>query len=952
MDPNRVIADDVESIAPASIHGVAQSKSRPVSGSQREKAKEAFFQMMNEWFTEFVQTNLAAQQPPPPLNPQPVPVAPQGVEHLRLNKPPVNKIQKYGAKEFRATIDDDLERAEFWLGNMIRLFDELSCIPSECLKCVVSLLKDKAYQCQQFIDQKRKEFLELKKGRMSVTEYEREFVRLSKYARECVSTESIMCKKFEDGLNEDIILLVGILELKEFVVLVDQACKAEELGKEKIKADFEARDSRKRSIRKPYQFLSKKSIDSYTRMNASIGYPNRDRGKQYSSPKAQATSVSSVSSLHEKDRYQNAKLSNTTSRGRPPRNAGNVTSSKGITKDSAVRSEARAPARAYTICAREDVSSPNVITGTFSHHDTNVIALIDPGSTHSYVCENLVSNWLTLHDVVNCRRKTIELKCHNSEILRIESDESSGLPIVISSISAQRYVRKCCEAYLAYVLDTKVSESKIKPNGSNRIERVESSVARVNGLRFCMTYFLPWGAPVLFVKKKDRSMRLCIDYRQLNKVTIKNMYPIPRIDDLFDQLKGATVFSKVDLRSSYYQLRVKDLDVPKTAFRTRFVVVFIDDILIYSRDESEHAKHLRIVLQTLRDKQLFTKFSKCEFWLREVGFLGLIVSAEELKAKLVFLQQICEAQKFDNELQAKRVQCESNSDSDYQIGSDDCLMITLISGEERCYLGFVDRLKKSAHFILVRTDYSLDKLAELYISEIVRLHGVLVSIISDRDPRFHSQTDDQSERVIQILEDMLRCCVLEFEGSWEKYLSMVEFAYKNSFQSSIKMTPYEALYGHKCRTPLYWNKLSEKKIHEVDLIREIEDKVKVILSPWKKILRFGHKGKLSLRFIEPYEIKERIGPVAYRLALPSELGKIHNGFHVSMWHRYRSDPSHVISSAEIDIQPNMTYNKEPIRILAREVKELRNKCTALVKVLWQRHGVEEATWEPKEAMRK
>ncbi len=177
--------------------------------------------------------------------------------------------------------------------------------------------------------------------------------------------------------------------------------------------------------------------------------------------------------------------------------------------------------------------------------------------------------------------------------------------------------------------------------------------------------FSPWGALVLFVKKKDGSMRLCINYRQLNKVTIKNKYPLSRIDDLFDQLKGATVFSKIDLRSGYYQLRVKESDVPKTAFRTRyghyeflvmpfgltnalaifmdlmnrifrpyldkFVVVFIDDILIYSRDESEHAEHLRTVLQILREKKLYAKFSKSEFWLREVGFLGHIVSSEGIR---------------------------------------------------------------------------------------------------------------------------------------------------------------------------------------------------------------------------------------------------------------------------------------------------------------------------------
>ena len=175
----------------------------------------------------------------------------------------------------------------------------------------------------------------------------------------------------------------------------------------------------------------------------------------------------------------------------------------------------------------------------------------------------------------------------------------------------------------------------------------------------------PWGAPVLFVKKKDGSLRLCIDYRQLNKVTIKNKYPLPRIDDLFDQLQGAQYFSKIDLRSEYHQLRIRSSDVPKTAFRTRyghyeflvmsfgltnapaafmdlmnrvfkpfldrFMIVFIDDILVYSRNKADHAMHLRLVLQTLREHQLYAKFSNCEFWLEEVVFLGHVVSKEGIQ---------------------------------------------------------------------------------------------------------------------------------------------------------------------------------------------------------------------------------------------------------------------------------------------------------------------------------
>ncbi|KAL0556279.1 hypothetical protein IC582_004791 [Cucumis melo] len=172
----------------------------------------------------------------------------------------------------------------------------------------------------------------------------------------------------------------------------------------------------------------------------------------------------------------------------------------------------------------------------------------------------------------------------------------------------------------------------------------------------------PWGAPMLFVKKKDGSMRLCINYGELNKVTIKNRYPLARIDDLFDQLQGATVFSKIDLRSGYHQLRIRDSDIPKTAFRSRygyyefivmsfgltnaptvfmdlmnrvfkdfldsFVIVFIDDILIYSKPEAEHEEHLHQVLETLRANKLYAKFSKCEFWLKKVTFLGHVISSE------------------------------------------------------------------------------------------------------------------------------------------------------------------------------------------------------------------------------------------------------------------------------------------------------------------------------------
>ncbi|KAG8472702.1 hypothetical protein CXB51_034564 [Gossypium anomalum] len=772
-DPNRAVADDVESVAPAPAYGTVPMDSQPVASNQNDEARQAFYNVMNDWFNQYIRTNTAVPQPPLPTNTSPAPAVPPVIDQMRLNKPPVDRIRKHGATEFKATDSDDAEQAEFWLDNTIRVLDELSCTPEECLKCTISLLRDSAYYWWNMLISvvpKEREFLELKQGSMTVTDYERKFVRLSRYARECVSSEAIMCKRLKMP-------------------------KSSVRRKEKLKWEPKSfvRDHRESLFSSHRRNLGMILADPKTlqvfqdeiAIDLLVGNDRRDRsecqhcGKWHSGRcrfhdrscyKCGSADhfIKDCPRLSEQNVNQSGKTGATTARGRPSRNAGNASGGQRGSRDVTTRSEARAPARAYAIRVREDASSPDVITGTFTLFDTDVIALIDPGSTHSYVCETLASSktlpvestefvirvsnplgryvlvdkvckkcplvirgfcfpadlmllpfdefdvilgmdWLTVHDaIVNCKRKTIDLRCVNNEIIRVESTDSNKLPAVISSMLAQKCVRKGCETYLAYVLEDKELEKKpesvpvvceypdVFPEelpGLPPVREVEFGIELVPGTTpisiapyrmaptelkelkaqlqeltdkgFARPSFSPWGAPVLFVKKKDGTMRLCIDYRQLNKVTIKNKYPLPRIDDLFDQLKGASVFSKIDLRSGYYQLRVRDSDIPKTAFRTRyghyeflvmpfeltnapavfmdlmnrifrqyldrFVVVFIDDILVYSRDETEHAEHLRLVLRILRDKQLYAKFSKCEFWLREVSFLGHVVSASGIR---------------------------------------------------------------------------------------------------------------------------------------------------------------------------------------------------------------------------------------------------------------------------------------------------------------------------------
>ncbi|KAL4309920.1 hypothetical protein GQ457_01G022410 [Hibiscus cannabinus] len=286
----------------------------------------------------------------------------------------------------------------------------------------------------------------------------------------------------------------------------------------------------------------------------------------------------------------------------------------------------------------------------------------------------------------------------------------------------------------------------------------------------------------------------------------------------------------------------------------------------------------------------------------------------------------------------------------------------------------IDRFTKSTHFLHIRMDFDYKRLDDFYIKEVIRLHGVPKSIISDHDPRFasrfgkslqnalgtqvklssafHPQTDGQFEQVIQILEHMLRSYVIEFAGSREKSIPLVEFAYNNTYQASIRMEPYEALHGKKCRTPLCWLKLGENKSLGPEVLREAKERQAFLkVSSRKKVFRFGRKGKLSPRFIGPFQITEKVGPVAYRLALPPEFNKIRGVFYVSMLRMYRLDPLHVLGPKEVELYPNLSYKEDLIHILAWEVNKLKNKSIPLVKVLWRSHKMEEATWEPEETMR-
>nr|GEZ36330.1 putative reverse transcriptase domain-containing protein [Tanacetum cinerariifolium] len=689
-------------------------------------------------------------------------------------------------------------------------------------------------------------------------------------------------------------------------------------------------------------------------------------------------------------------------------------------------------------------------------------------------------DWLSNYDVViACAEKLVRIPFRN-EILTIygegSNERNESRLNIISYSKAQEYMSKGCHVFLANITSTK-DEDKSK---GKQLEDVPVVREFLEVFPEDLPDLVPGVAPVAHAPYRLAPSEIKELADQLQELTDKGFIHTLGSSGLVCQEEGRIILD-VHRLPGIKQINVfmNLMNRVSKPYLDKFVIVFIDDILIYSKDKKRHEEHLKVILELLKKEELYAKFSKCEFWIPKVQFLGNMIDSQGKANVVADALSMKEQEPLRNiknedvggmlgenakhleaireqklELRADGTQClngrswlpcygnlrtvimHESHKSKYSIhpGSDNmyqdmkklywwpnmkadittyvnkCLTCAKVKAEHQRPPGLlvqpkipewkwdnitmdfvtklpklsqgyntiwviVDRLTKSAIFTPIKETDPMDKLARIYLKEVVMRHGIPVSIISDRDSRFasnfwrslqnalgtrldmstayHPKTDGQSERTIQTLEDMLCANAIDFRKGWVNHLPLIKFSYNNSYHASIKAAPFEALYGQKCRSPVCWTEVGEAQIHGPELIQErtekiiqikqiiqpthyrqksyadlkrkpmefqVEDKFMLKVSPWKGVVRFGKRGKLNPRYVGPFKVFERVGDVAYKLDLPEELSRVHNTFHVSNLKKCHADELLDVPLDGLHVDEKLHFVEEPVEIIDREVR--------------------------------
>nr|GEY49985.1 hypothetical protein [Tanacetum cinerariifolium] len=658
----------------------------------------------------------------------------------------------------------------------------------------------------------------------------------------------------------------------------------------------------------------------------------------------------------------------------------------------------------YKLRAVDAQQDLKVVTGTFLLNNRYATALFDSGADKSFV----FINFSTLIDIEPVELDTsYEVELADGKVVKLGSFD-----IIIGMDWLSRYDAAilCGEKNVRIPLEGKTLV--IEGNRNNSRLKIVSCIKARKQVEFRID-LIPGAAPMARVPYHLEPSKMNELFKQLKELSEKGFIR-PSSSPWGAPLQGFSVYSKIDLRFGYLQLRIREEDIPIIAFRTRyghyelqvipfgltnapavfmdlmnhvcnpyldkFVIVFIDDLLIYSKNKEEHGEHLKTILNLLRSEKLYAKFSKYDFWLDSMQFLGHVIDSSGVHKNKPYVCGDDEREAFQTlklKLCSAPILSLSEGSEDFVVYCDASVkgfgavlmqrekanvIADALSRKDKELIRVralavtvhrnlpkqiqMHKLKHARRKILVPKDFlakgshlKFDLMAEHqnpsgllqqpkipvwkweriimdFITKLPRTasrHEVLVSIISDRDPRFasrfwtslqkslwtnldrstayHPETDGQSKRTIQTLEDILRACVMDFGSGWDKHLPLAELSYNNTYHTSIKAAPFEALYRRKCRSPeikspLYWT---------------IKDFIKS-------------------------------GSVANKLELPRELQGIHNIFHVSNLKKCLLDEDLIIALDKVRMNEKLYFIEEPIEILDREVKQLKKSRIPIVEV--------------------
>nr|GEV11692.1 putative reverse transcriptase domain-containing protein [Tanacetum cinerariifolium] len=509
-------------------------------------------------------------------------------------------------------------------------------------------------------------------------------------------------------------------------------------------------------------------------------------------------------------------------------------------------------------------------------------------------------DWLReYHAVIVCDEKIIRVLFGNETLIfqgkRNDQVHESRLDI-ISCVKAQKLLSKGCAAPVAR------APYRLAPA---EMKELADQLQALSDKGFIRPRSSPWGAPVLFVKKKDGLFHMCIDYRELNKLTVKNRYHRLRVRE--------EDISKTAFRRHYghYEFQVMPFGLTNAStvfmdlmnrvckpYFDKFVIVFIDDILIYSKNKEEHEEHLKLFLDLLKKEELYAKFSKCEFWISKVQFLGHVIDSKGIHVDPAKIESI-------KDLVSPKTPTE----------------IHQFLGLAGYYRRFIEGFSKIAKSMTKPTqrnmkfDWGEKEEATFHLIKQKlftslfwqALHKALGTRF-DMSTVYHPETGGQSERTIQTLEDMLRAYVIDFGKSWDRHLPLVEFSYNNSYHTSIKAAPFEALYGRKCRSPVCWAEVRDAQLTGLEIIHDTTEKI--------------------------IQIKSKIQAARDRQKSYADLKRKPMDFQVGdrvMLKKCLSDESLVIPLEELCVDDKLHFVEALVEVMDCEIKQLKRSRIPIIK---------------------